>query len=137
MPLDSFLSDVFAGEVNDPTLTSDNITAPWKEAIVDSLVVLFSKKSDSIVQKYVGFIMKEEVVGRSGHAVERRTVNRGDSGSIPPAAVLKLTLGRQFCSCHIYLCLSEKTLTAGGPFYLVSMLGEIIDPTQGVNAWTH
>ena len=128
MPLDSFLSDVFAGEVNDRTLTSDNKTAPWKEAIVDSLVVSFSKKSDSIAKKYVGFIMKEEVVGSSGHAVERRTVNRGDSGSIPPATVLKL---RQFLSCHICLCLSEKTLTAGGPFYLMSMLGEIIYPTQG------
>ena len=29
-------------------------------------------------------------VGSGGHAVERRTVNRGDGGSIPSAAVLKL-----------------------------------------------
>ena len=47
--------------------------------------------------------------------VKRRTVNRGDDGSIPPAAVSKL---RQF-RC--------------GPFYLVSMPEEIKDPTQGVN----
>ena len=31
------------------------------------------------------------------------------------------------------LCLSEETLKAGDPFYLVSMPGEIKDPTQGVN----
>ena len=33
-----------------------------------------------------------------GRAVERRTVNRGDGGSIPPTAVSKL---RQFRSPHI------------------------------------
>ena len=65
-----------------------------------------------------------------GHVVERRTVNRGDSVSIPPSAISKL---RQFRSPHICLCLSEKTLKAGGPFYLVSMPGEVKDPTQGVN----
>ena len=62
--------------------------------------------------------------------VERRTVNRGDGGSIPPTAVSKLS---QFRSPHICLCLSEETLKAGGPFYLVSMPGEVKDPTQGVN----
>ena len=62
--------------------------------------------------------------------VERRTVNRGDGGSIPPTAVLKL---RQFCSPHICLCLLDETLKAGGPFYLVSMPGEVKDPTQGVD----
>ena len=36
-------------------------------------------------------------------------------------------------SIHICLCLSEETLKAGGPFYLVSMPGEVKDPTQGVN----
>ena len=34
-------------------------------------------------------------------------------------------------SPHICLCLSEETLKAGGPFYLVSMPGEVKDPTQG------
>ena len=58
------------------------------------------------------------------------TVNRGDSGSIPPAVVSKL---RQFCSPHICLCLSEETLKADGPFYLESTPGEVKDPTQGVN----
>ena len=29
-------------------------------------------------------------VGSGGRAVERRTVNRGDGGSIPPTAVSKL-----------------------------------------------
>ena len=31
------------------------------------------------------------------------------------------------------LCLSDETLKAVGPFYLVSMLGEAKDHTQGVN----
>ena len=68
--------------------------------------------------------------GRSGgRSVEHWTVNRGDNGSIPPTAILKL---RQFCSSHVSLCLSEETLNAGGPFYLVSIQGEVKDPTQGV-----
>ena len=70
------------------------------------------------------------LVGSGGHTAERRTVNRGDSGSIPPTAVSKLRL---FRSPHICLCLSEETLKAGGPFYLVSMPGEVKDTTQGVN----
>ena len=60
----------------------------------------------------------------------RRTVNRGDGGSIPPTAVSKL---KQFRSPYIFLCRSEETLKAGGPFYLVSMPGEVKNPTQGVN----
>ena len=69
-------------------------------------------------------------VGSGGRAVERRTVNRGDGGSIPPAAVSNL---RQFRSPHICLCLSEETLKAGGPFCLVPMPGEVKDPTQWIN----
>ena len=73
-----------------------------------------------------------QVSASGGRAVERRTVNRGDShsGSIPSTAVSKL---RQFRSPHLCLCLSEETLKAGGPFCLVSMPGEVKDPTQGVN----
>ena len=66
-------------------------------------------------------------MGSVGRAVERRTVNRGDGGSIPPTAVSKL---RQFRSPHICLCLSEETQKAGGSFYLVSMPGEVKDPTR-------
>ena len=33
----------------------------------------------------------------------------------------------------VSLCLSEETLNAGGPFYLVSMPGEVKYPTQGVH----
>ena len=78
------------------------------------------------------FFQKKErwSVGSGGCVVERRTVNRGDGGSIPPTAFLKL---KQFRSPHICLCLSEETLKAGDPFYLVSMPGEVKDPTQGVN----
>ena len=45
-----------------------------------------------------------------------------DGGSIPPVAISKL---RQFRSPHICLCISEETLKAGDPFYLVSMPGEV------------
>ena len=31
------------------------------------------------------------------------------------------------------LCLSDETVKVVGPFYLVSMPGEVKDPTQGVN----
>ena len=68
-------------------------------------------------------------MGSGGHAVERRTVNRVDSGSIPPAGTAVSKLG-QFRSPHICLCLLEETLNAGGPFYLVSVPGEVKDPTQ-------
>ena len=34
---------------------------------------------------------------------------------------------------YLELCLSEETLKAVGPFYLVSMPGEVKYPTQGVN----
>ena len=63
-----------------------------------------------------------------GRAVERRTVNRGGGGSIPPTAVSKL---RQFRSPYICLCLSEETLTPGGPLYLVSVTGEVKDHYTG------
>ena len=68
------------------------------------------------------------VVGSGGRAVERRTVNRGDDGSIPPTAISKL---RQFRSPHICLYLSEETPKAGGPVYLVPMPREVKDPTRG------
>ena len=32
-----------------------------------------------------------------------------------------------------FACLLEETLKVSGPFYLVSMPGEVKDPTQGVN----
>ena len=69
-------------------------------------------------------------MGSGGGAVERRTVNRGDGGSIPPATVSKL---RQFHPSHICPSLSEEILKTGGPFHLVSMPGDVKDPTQGVN----
>ena len=33
------------------------------------------------------------------------------------------------------LCLSDETVKAVGPFYLVSMPGGVKDPTQGVNVY--
>ena len=73
-------------------------------------------------------------MGSGGRAVERQTVNRGDGGSIPSTAVSKLSKHYITISFTSHcLCLSEETLKAGGPFYLVSMPGEVKDPTQGVN----
>ena len=69
-------------------------------------------------------------MGSGARVVEHRTVNRGDGGSIPPTAISKL---RQFRSPHICGCLSQEILIDGGPFYLVSMPGEVKDPTQEVN----
>ena len=69
-------------------------------------------------------------MGSGGRAAEHRTVNQGDGGSIPHTAVSKL---RQFLSPYICPCLSEETLKAGGPFYPVSMTGEVKDHTHGVN----
>ena len=68
-----------------------------------------------------------EYGGCDGCSVERRTVNRGDGGSIPPAVVSKL---RQFRSPNISLSLSEEILKAGGPFYIVSMPRKLKYPTQ-------
>ena len=50
------------------------------------------------------------------------------SGSIPPAVISKF---RQFHSPHICLCLSEETLKAGGPFYLVYVRGNKRSHTGG------
>ena len=46
------------------------------------------------------------VVRSGGRAVERRTVNRGDSGSISPTLFRNI---RSFIHPHICLCLSEET----------------------------
>ena len=58
---------------------------------------------------------------------------RWSCGRAPDCQSTAVSKPRQFRSPHICLCLSEKTLKADGPFYLVSMPGEVKDPTQGVN----
>ena len=65
----------------------------------------------------------------TGRVVERRTVNRGTvvQSHLPPFRNLSSFVHPTFA------CLSEETLKAGVPFYLVSMPGEVKDPTQGVN----
>ena len=50
------------------------------------------------------------------------------------AVIARYSVG-QFLSPLICLCLSEETLKAGDPFYLVYMPGEVKDPTQGVNVY--
>ena len=67
-------------------------------------------------------------MGSGGRAVDRRAVNRGDGGSIPPTAVMNL-----FSFTPHVPVFSEETIHADGPSYLVSMPGEVKDPTQGIN----
>ena len=61
-----------------------------------------------------------------------QTVDQVDGGSIPPLLFRRLgnfvhpTLFTPLC-----LCLSEDAQKAVGPFYLVSMPGEVKDPMQG------
>ena len=84
------------------------------------------------------------IVGRGGRASDFRSRDRG---SKPPVAERRTfrskgpgfkTTGCRFKTwpnlfTPLCSCLSEETLKAVGPFYLVSMPGEVKDPTQGVN----
>ena len=62
--------------------------------------------------------------------LERATDNRVVAGSNHTEAVWKLLAISFTPLCQ---CLSEETLKAVGPFYLVSMPGEVKYPTPGVN----
>ena len=86
-------------------------------------------------------------LGHGGRVVERQTFGRGDRGSklhVVECWTFQLTgPGFKTTCCRFKTwaisftplcpCLSEETLKAVGPFYLVSMPGEVKDPTQGVN----
>ena len=79
--------------------------------------------------------------------IERRTFGREDRGSKPPVAESRTFRsngpGFKATCCRfktwaisftpLCSCLSEDTLKAVGPFYMVSMPGEVKYPTQGVN----
>ena len=84
---------------------SSRVNPLWQDAIVLS----HYRKHTSYIKPFVT-TTAASCVGRGGRAVERRTVNRGDGGSIPPIVVSK---HRQFRSPHICPCLSEKTLKIG------------------------
>ena len=60
--------------------------------------------------------------------LEHWTVSREDQGSSSPAAISKLG---QFHSPPFCVCLSVETLKAVGPFYLLSMPGEVRSHTGG------
>ena len=72
----------------------------------------------------------EPNVGRGGRVVQRRTFRSRGPWFKTICCRFKTwaNLFTPLCSC-----LSEETLKAVGPFYLVSMPGEVKDPTQGVN----
>ena len=81
--------------------------------------------------------------------VERRTFGRWDRGSKPPVVEHRtFSVETTYCRFEAWatsftqlcLCLSEETVKAVGPFYLVSMSGEVKDIIQenGKNLlWTH
>ena len=62
--------------------------------------------------------------------LEHMTGERGVLGSNPAGGIRFGTLAVPFS--QLCQCLSEETLKAVGPFYLVSMPGEVKDSTQGV-----
>ena len=63
--------------------------------------------------------------------LERATEDRVAAGSNPTEAAWKLQMAISFTP--LCQCLSEETLKAVDPFYLVSAPGQVKDPTQGVN----
>ena len=71
----------------------------------------------------------------STRAVEERlecaTDDRVVTGSNPIGPALETLVAISFTP--LCLCLSEETLKAVGPFYLVSVPEELKYPTQGVN----
>ena len=69
-----------------------------------------------------------EVWGAVVQWLERATDNRVVAGSNPNEAVWKLFWAISFTP--LCQCLSEETLKAVGPFYLVSMPVEVKDPTS-------
>ena len=70
------------------------------------------------------------IVGRSGSVVRARDWQSSGCGFESHWYRLE-TLAISFTP--LCQCLSEETLKPVGPFYLVSMPGEVKDPTQGVN----
>ena len=49
------------------------------------------------------------------------------------AIIIRCTYMALYIRDCVYLCLSDETVIDAGPFYLVSMPGEVKYPTQGVN----
>ena len=116
---------------------------------------MFSSLSSTITSTYINLGLLRVIptastlpqVGRGGRVVARRTFGRGDRGSKPRVAErrtfrskgpgFKTTCCRFKTWANLFTplcsCLSEETLKAVGPFYLVSMPGEVKDPTQGVS----
>ena len=69
---------------------------------------------------------------RGPSGLERMTGDQVVLGSNPAGGTLLQNFGNSV-HAHFCQCLSEKTLKAVSPFYLVSMPGEVKDPTLGVN----
>ena len=62
-------------------------------------------------------------------------MHASSSGSLPGLGEyysMRKNLALYIRDCES-LCLSDETVKAVGPFYLVSMPGDVKDPTQGVN----
>ena len=58
-----------------------------------------------------------------------------------PSECIHSIMPHQYMALYIRdcesLCLSDETVKAIGPFYLVAMPGEVKDPTQGANVGTY
>ena len=76
-------------------------------------------------------MVRIKIVGaRWPSGLERGTGDRVVLGSNPAATTSLRNFGKIFRFTPLCQCLSEETLKAVGPFYLVSMPGEVKDPTQ-------
>ena len=83
------------------------------------------KKGNKVARTQVFNYSHTPVAQRLGSMI----VNQEDWGSSLPVDISKFG---QFRS-HAYMCLSDETPKAIGPFYLVSMPGELEDLTQVIN----
>ena len=78
------------------------------------------------------FSSEPAVAGRGRYYCTR--LSRGQPGFDPGSSRELLGVKTWLSTLEIVnLCLSDETVKAVGPFYLVSMPGEVKDPTHGVN----
>ena len=84
--------------------------------------------ADIVAGGHLSYIMYRHKGAQWLSGLERRTGDRVILGSNPAGATSLRNFGNSVCQC-----LSEETLRAVGPFYLLSMSGEVIDPTWGVH----
>ena len=100
----------------------------WEDLTVDQCQ--YESEVTRVLEQYAKVCHRRFTCHSQLHRLILPQCRAPDCQSNCQTAVLKL---RQFRLPYICLSLLEETLKAGGPFYLVSMSGEVKDPTQGVN----